>query len=185
MTAFTVSNISEFNKFHGWKPFMSNLNKWGIQMQLSCVFMNSIKCQLTSHSNHYVGLGALDFWAVIMPKRDCAQRKMICMKIHSIINCHSRNGTWQPSCPTGFLHTSLSRRNSSKDQTHKIHWQVPKHTLIFRNSWFPSSFQGGKGNYWICRALERRIWWNQHFQPFAMQRSDALRHKCECWKFLL
>lgn len=24
-----------------------------------------------------------------------------------------------------------------------------------------------KGKYWICKALEMRIWWNQHFQLFA------------------
>lgn len=118
VTAFTAFCISEFNKFHGWKPCMSNLNKWGIQMQLSCVFMNSMKCRMTSHSNRYMGLGAFASWRVIMPETDCAQRKMICMKMHSIINCHSRNGTWQPSCPTGLLHTSLSRRNGAKDQAH-------------------------------------------------------------------
>lgn len=149
VTAFPAFSISELNKFHGWKPFMSNLNKRGILMQLSCAFMNSMKCQMTSHSNHYTGLAAFALWGMIVPKRDCAQRKMICMKMHSIINCHSRNKIWQPSCPTGLLHTSLSRRNGSKDRAHKIHYQVPKNTLIFKNSWFPSSFQGGKGKYWI------------------------------------
>lgn len=126
VTAFTTFCISEFNKYHRWKPCMSNLSKWGIQMQLPCVFMNSIKCQMTSHSNCYMGLGAFDFWGAIMPETDCAQRKMICMKMHLIINCHSRNRTWQPSCPIGLLHTSLSRRNDAKNQAHKIHWQAPK-----------------------------------------------------------
>lgn len=126
VTAFATFCISEFNKYHRLKPCMSNLHKWGIQMQLPCIFMNSTKRQMTSHSNCYMGLRAFDFWGVIMPETDCAQRKMICMKMHLIIKCHSRNGTWQPSCPIGRLHTSLSRRNCVKNQARKIHWQAPK-----------------------------------------------------------
>lgn len=126
VTAFTPFCISGFNRYHGWKPCMSNLHKWRIHVQLPHVFMNSMKCQMTSHSNCYTGLGAFDFWGAIMPETDCAQRKMICMKMHLIINCHGRNGTWQPSCPIGLLHTSLSRRNGAKSQAHKIHWQAPK-----------------------------------------------------------
>lgn len=176
VTAFATFCISEFNKYHGWKPCVSNLHKWGIQMQLHCVFMNSKKCQMTSHSNCYMGLGAFDFWGAIKPETDCAQRKMICMKMHLIINCHGRNGTWQPSCPIGLTHTPLSRRNGTKNQAHKIHWQAPKWTLIFRYSWSPGSFHRCKGKYWACRAFERRIWESQHLQPFTIiqnQRSDV------------
>lgn len=75
VTAFRAFSISEFDKFHGWKPFMSNLNKWGIQMQLSCVFMNSMRCQMTSHSNSYPGLEHLLSEEWLCPKEIVPKEK--------------------------------------------------------------------------------------------------------------